>query len=102
MPEVTVVETGNGTYKVVVGDGPGRTTHTVSVSADWADDLGCGDVPGIDLVRASFVFLLDREPATSILRNFSLEQIAQYFTEYPKSISRTLGTAYPERRPGTS
>lgn len=35
-----------------------------------------------DLVRRSFEFLLDREPAGSILRRFNLSVIETYFPEY--------------------
>jgi len=35
-------------------------------------------------------FLLEREPPTSILRTFSLEQIGDYFPDYRATIRRTL------------
>jgi hypothetical protein len=34
------------------------------------------------VVAESFRFLLEREPAGSILREFSLDQIAHYFPEF--------------------
>jgi hypothetical protein len=43
-----------------------------------------GDIPMV--VQASFAFLLDREPPTSILTHFKLSDIARYFPEYPKEI----------------
>jgi hypothetical protein len=42
------------------------------------------------LVRESFVFLLEREPASSILSRFSLQDIARYFPEYGEEIARRL------------
>ena len=54
------------------------------------DALGCPQVPVAELVRCSFAFLLAREPATSILRSFSLEQIGDYFPDYPDAISRLV------------
>jgi hypothetical protein len=39
-------------------------------------------------VRASFRFLLDREPATSILARFSLDVISRYFPEYRREIGK--------------
>ena len=42
-------------------------------------------------VRVSFEFLLEREPATSILRKFSLDVISQYFPDYPAQICDRLG-----------
>jgi hypothetical protein len=47
--------------------------------------------PRGELVRASFEFLLEREPATSILREFSLDVISRYFPGYPAEISARLG-----------
>jgi hypothetical protein len=42
------------------------------------------------VVRESFHFLLEREPATSILRQFSLSDISRYFPEYPSELERRL------------
>jgi hypothetical protein len=42
------------------------------------------------VVRESFRFLLEREPASSILRRFSLGDIARYFPEYPSELERRL------------
>jgi hypothetical protein len=46
-------------------------------------------------VRASFEFLLEHEPATSILRTFSLDVIGQYFPSYPADIRARLGSSDP-------
>jgi hypothetical protein len=42
------------------------------------------------LVRASIAFLLEHEPPTSILRRFRLDQIADYFPEFPTEIATRL------------
>jgi len=91
--EVTVTEGAAGTYLVTVADGPRTTTHTVRVPDGFATDLGCPLVPGIDLVRHSFSFLLEREPASSILRTFSLEEIGNYFPEYRHTIGDIIRDA---------
>ena len=52
--------------------------------------LGLAGVPDDDLVRASFLFLLEREPASSILRRFRLDVIERYFPEYRTEIGRYL------------
>jgi hypothetical protein len=88
--DVTVVERDGGTFAVTVGDGARATSHTVHVPAGLPEILGCGQVPVVELVRSSFAFLLEREPPTSILRTFSLEQISDYFPEYPETIRRIL------------
>lgn len=38
------------------------------------------------VVRATFAFLLDREPASSILPRFNLRLVESYFPEYPQKI----------------
>jgi hypothetical protein len=63
------------------------TAHRVRVSLAELDKYGGReDVEG--LVRRSFEFLLEREPNTSILREFSLSAIERYFPEYAKEIRR--------------
>ena len=63
------------------------TAHRVRVSlADLDKYGGRDDVEG--LVRRSFEFLVEREPNTSILREFSLSTIERYFPEYGKEIRR--------------
>jgi hypothetical protein len=90
MAAVTVVEKTALTYTVTITDGSSTSSHTVRVPARFSDALGCGAVPDADLVRVSFAFLLEREPPSSILRNFSLEQIGDYFPEYPVTVRRML------------
>jgi len=90
-PDVTVRASGSGVYQVVVGRGPTATEHEVTVPARMVDDLG---LPGTDeaiLVQESFAFLLEREPASSILRRFELTVIGRYFPEYEEEIVRRLG-----------
>jgi hypothetical protein len=42
------------------------------------------------LVRESFIFLLEREPALSIMAEFSLDVISRYFPEYKKTLRERL------------
>ena len=55
----------------------------------------CGHVAPGELVRASFEFLLEREPATAILRVFGLDVISQYFPGYPAEIRARLHNSDP-------
>ena len=66
------------------------TEHTVSVSATDVAHWASGDEePDVaDLVRRSFEFLLEREPATAILRRFELSVIQSYFPEYDRKFRR--------------
>jgi hypothetical protein len=86
-PEVTVTAAGPGRFVVVVRDGATSTEHTVTVPEGMAGGLGTDDET---LVRRSFAFLLEREPAGSILRRFDLPVIGRYFPEYEQEIRRRL------------
>jgi hypothetical protein len=84
-----IVVTGDGpSYRVEVRDGAVGTVHDVEVPADVAERLGWDPARRDELVQASFEFLLEREPATSILRRFDLEVVGRYFPEFPAEISR--------------
>ncbi|MEA2686940.1 MAG: hypothetical protein QOE93_2135 [Actinomycetota bacterium] len=94
-PDVTVTDGGGGVYQVTVGQGAGATEHRVTVPGGMLDDLGLGgtgrSIDEAALVRESFAFLLEREPATSILRQFELTVIGRYFPEYEREIRVRLG-----------
>jgi hypothetical protein len=75
---------------VVVGTAADRSAHTVRVPAATLAALAPGHGDPERLVAASFAFLLEREPASSILRRFELGEIARYFPEYPDEIARRV------------
>ena len=64
------------------------TAHRVRVSLPERDRFGGPNADVAELVRRSFEFLLDREPNTSILREFSLSTIETYFPEYGAEIKK--------------
>jgi len=99
VPTVLVARQGDGAFVVKVRGAKSETSHVVSLPAGLAAGLGAGDVPAEELVRASFMFLLDREPASSILTRFSLDVIGRYFPEYPAEIRAYL--APREEQAGT-
>ncbi|MGA2522173.1 MAG: hypothetical protein ABSG81_15310 [Acidimicrobiales bacterium] len=82
---------GDGAYRVEVRDGERRTVHEVTVPAGLAEGLGWDPSRTTELVEASFAFLLEREPASSILRRFRLDVIGDYFPDYGDVISRRAG-----------
>jgi hypothetical protein len=96
MAQITVTRQADGTFRVQT---PAGTSHIVGVPADYPGSLGCGRVTPQELVRASFEFLLEREPASAILRKFSVHVISQYFPEYPAEIRARLGGDDPSRDP---
>lgn len=82
MGEIAIALAGERCYEVTV-DGASR--HRVSVPARFGDE----DVERV--VRVSFEFLLEREPASAILPEFSLDVIGRYFPEYEAELPRRLG-----------
>jgi hypothetical protein len=81
----------DGTFAVEVRDGAITTSHTVTVPPDLPESLGWAPGREPDLVRRSFEFLLEREPATSILRRFSLDVIGDYFPDYTRVMAAQAG-----------
>jgi hypothetical protein len=72
--------------RVRLTDDRGTGDHLVRVARADLDRLAPGATDPDDLVRRSFEFLLEREPRTSILREFDLPVIARYFPEYDREI----------------
>ncbi len=89
MAEIEVSPQGGDVYRVTVSEGSSRSEH--DVSADPGDVERYGGRAGPEaLLRASFEFLLEREPKESILRSFRLPVIEHYFPEYPAEIRKRL------------
>jgi hypothetical protein len=80
--EITVRPLDDHTFGVELREGETTTDHKVTVPPGMVDDLGLGDVDPELLVRESMAFLLEREPPTSVLREFALSDIQEYFDEY--------------------
>ncbi len=74
---------------VLIGDDASATEHAVEVDRVTLDDLAPGATPE-ELVRESFVYLLEREPRESIMRAFELPIISRFFGDYPDEISRRM------------
>ncbi len=86
---ITVQSINETTFKVTVKKDT-TTTHTVSVSPSYYEKLTNKNVKPWELVKQSFVFLLERESNTSILRSFDLPVIGRYFPEYEATIRNML------------
>jgi len=65
------------------------TSHEVTVTPDDIARYAPGSTPE-RLLQASFEFLLEREPASSIMSRFALPVIERYFPEYPRVISEMV------------
>ena len=76
---------------VTVGNGS-ETHHLVRVSRADLARLAPGASDPVDLVEASFAYLLEREPKESILREFDLTVIGRYFPDYDREIRHRLAS----------
>lgn len=77
-------------YGVTVTEGDHSTHHKVRVPETLRDELGIVDLDEDELVKESFHFLLEREPADSILGSFDLDVISRYFPDYVPEIRTRL------------
>jgi hypothetical protein len=89
MADIVIRAAGDREFDVEVSDGGRRTMHHVTVPDSLVEQFGMHD--DVErLVRESFRFLLEREPASSILARFSLSDISRYFPEYTQELGRLL------------
>ena len=90
MTQVQVTAMGPNEFGVTVRGEGAETSHKVSVPNALVEAL---DLPEVDvevLVKESFDFLLERESPASILREFPLTTISDYFPEYVAELRRRL------------
>ena len=91
MDDIFINSIGPRRFHVQIREGDGAARHYhVTVPENLIAEL---QLPKKDLdkvVRESFVFLLEREPASSIMRDFSLDVISNYFPQYKATLLRRL------------
>jgi hypothetical protein len=90
MADISITPMAPQVFRVEVREGQGATTHQVTVPQRLGETLALREDDLERVVLESFRFLLEREPATSILRQFSLSDISRYFPEYPSELERRL------------
>ena len=73
--------------EVTESDGSGsQTRHKVNMDKEYYEKISTGIVGAEDFVKKSFEFLLKREDKDSILKEFNIKQIREYFTVYETEI----------------
>ncbi len=78
------------TYEVVVS-GDTETVHRVRMSPDYYRKLSGAQFTHEWVLIQAFQFLLEREPNTSILKEFDLSVINRYFPEFEDDMAARLG-----------
>jgi hypothetical protein len=82
---IEVSQESGTTFRVVVSDEDGRSSHVVTVMPSDIDRYAPGASPE-ELLEAAFAFLLAREPKESILPRFDLPVIEQYFPDFAQAM----------------
>ena len=90
MGGIRITPAGPHEFGVEVTEGQETTSHRVIVPPSLLDDWGLEDTDSEAVVRESFAFLMEREPASSILPEFSLAIIPRYFPEYRDELPERL------------
>jgi len=85
---VQVKEKGQGEFLVIISEGGKRTEHIVRIDDSYYRYLTENQMSREELVEASFAFLLQREPAESILPEFDLRVINRYFPDYEREMQQ--------------
>ncbi len=87
---ITVERIGEGEYRVRVVEGKNETQHRVTLDEADYQRISGGKTTPEELIKRSFEFLLENEPKESILRQFNLTVINQYFPKYEIEIRRRI------------
>ncbi|HZD00756.1 MAG TPA: hypothetical protein VFA46_11380 [Actinomycetes bacterium] len=87
MAEIVTRAVDEQLYEVEVTDRGARHRFRVSVPDDLVERTGADPAA---IVRATFAFLLEREPVGSILTTFDCSVVSRYFPEYESELPRHL------------
>ena len=83
--EILIKKNDKNTFAVFI-ESSVNSNHIVTLSDDIHFKMTEGIKSKEELILFSFKFLLERENNTSILSNFNLETIQNYFPEYKNEI----------------
>ena len=83
--EILIQKNDNNTFAVFIENSV-NSNHIVTLNDDIHFEMTKGIKSKEELILFSFKFLLERENNTSILSNFNLETIQNYFPEYKNEI----------------
>ena len=89
--DIVVTSIGSRKFHVRIDGDDGKVRHYhVAVPEELIHELNLPE-DGLDrVVQQSFTFLLEREPASAIMREFSLDVISRYFPEYKETLRKMI------------
>lgn len=76
-------------FKVEVSDEARLSSYRVIIDPDFYHHLETNQSPQ-EVVRITFEFLLERENADSILKEFNIKQIPEYFNDFVPVLKERL------------
>ena len=86
---ITIESISQNSFKVTVNK-ESTTEHLVLLNDNFYQNITNGKITKKDLIIKSFEFLLLRESNQSILKEFNLEVINQYFPAYNDEIKKII------------
>ena len=81
--QINIKELSPNTFNVAIYSNT-ETNHQVTISDNFISEYQIKNLTKKEIIEQSFIFLLQRESNTSILRKFDIEVIANFFPEYKK------------------
>ena len=87
--EILIKKNDNNTFTISIKSLI-NSEHIITLNDDFYFEITKGIKSKEELILLSFKFLLERENNTSILSNFNLEIIQNYFPEYKNEIQNWL------------
>ena len=87
--EILIKKNDNNTFAVSI-ESSINSNHIITLNDDFHNEMTKGFKSKEELILFSFKFLLERENNTSILSNFNLEIIQNYFSEYKNEIQNWI------------
>ena len=87
---ISVIKKTEKEFNVTVQEGASQTNHSVTVDDSYHRSLTGKKISKEELITISFKFLLEHEQKESILREFNLRVIQDYFRGYEKKIKTSV------------
>lgn len=78
------------TFLVEVGHGEGLIEYFVDLDKSYWDRITSRRVEPTELIKATFKFLLEKEPKEIILKKFNVSDVAGYFPTFENEIKKSI------------
>jgi len=75
-------------FLVTIEERGSTTGHEVTLGDAYYQNLTDGKITREEFIKKSFEFLLEREPKESILSEFNLRVIKNYFPEFEEELKK--------------